>query len=206
MHKRTALVSMILALFAALGFMSAPANAQALNPFVESQYYLGDGNQQLTREQLRADPEHYLRNGAYSALRQHVAQRIGVTSLTDTEFRALLGSDSVRVVPCEGRLYTAGLRVNGTVGWIYRSCYSGEQIVQYRLESGDWVDLFSLGCGNPADMLQRTTVIEQQVTVQQPMVPQLRSYTVTTEAVQGEVFTPSMQPVIIIDDDGCCDC
>lgn len=181
MRKHWLFVSPFLALACVL---AAPSAAQAregtMNPFVKAEHYLGDGRSQVTLEQFAVDPASYLRPGAYTALRQHIANQIGVDSLSDVELKALLNSNKVKVVPCEGEVITGGLRTNGTVGKLFRGCYAGELKVLVQDVDGNWKPGFLLGCLNP----DYTAVVTVTVTVNvlqpgqpiyMPMQPQPRT-------------------------------
>lgn len=147
MRKHWLFASPFLALACVL---AAPAaQAQTMNPFAKSEYHLGSGGTQVTIEQFAVDPGRYMRPGAYEALRRHIARQIGVLSLSDAEFKALLLSNRVRVVSCEGTVNTGGYRTNGTVGRLSRECYAGELRVLVQDSAGNWKSGFLLGCLNP---------------------------------------------------------
>jgi len=135
------------------GFLLAlPADAQETSgytSFVKSQYYLGNQGTPPTLVAFAANPQHYLRPGAYEPLKQGFATALG-RSLSDAQFQTLLGSDQVRLVPCTGQIDTAGIRA-GSIGWSMRNCYHNqdqeEQLIQLNVNS-IWVTVASQGCFN----------------------------------------------------------
>lgn len=147
-------IAMLLAAPMVLTSFASPTSVEArdgtMSPFVKSEHYLGNGSTQITLEQIANDPERYLRSGAYPALRQHIAIQADDDSLrNDSDFRAFLNSNKVKIVPCEGDVVTGGIRSNGTVGKLFRSCYKGEQRVLVQNKNGNWKPGLLLGCGNP---------------------------------------------------------
>jgi hypothetical protein len=81
-------------------------------------------------------------------LRAHIGSYLG-RPLTDEDFRVLLRSDAVRLIPCEGTIDTAGVSNSGRFGWRLRKCYQGEKLIELKLQDGSWVVVASQGCYNP---------------------------------------------------------
>lgn len=164
-----------------------------LSPFVKSEYALASGHVPVTLEQLAADPQKYFRNkAAYDGFKWHLATTLGVSSLSDAAVQALLGSDKVRLVSCQGNIKTAGLRANGTMEWFERGCYTGEQIIEVKISAG-WVAAGSLACLNPVSgIVPKLTVVTYVPPPQSVYVPTRRT-TIVTETpgmvIGGSVFT-----------------
>ena len=129
--------------------LALPAGAQVtLSPFVKGEYYLGKGGVPPTLAEVAAEPMRYLRSrAAYQALKDAFASVLNET-LTDEQFRAVLVSNRVRLVPCEGRINTAGLTASGQVNWFERACYPGEELIEVRNAQSEWVRVASRGCFN----------------------------------------------------------
>ncbi|MEY2665672.1 MAG: hypothetical protein RLZZ480_777 [Candidatus Parcubacteria bacterium] len=190
MQKRTALIGMFLALFVALGFMSvsSPASArETYHGFVKDAHYLGRGGIPATFEEVADAPDSVFRSRlAYDTLRAHVGTAIG-RSLSESDFRALLRSGDVRLVPCTGSIDTAGVTDSGRIGFRKRACYRGEMLIQVRLQDGRWLTVASQGCYNPirGEVPRGTPVAEEP-----PAPPAVVSSRMKRV---GEVVTPGPQ-------------
>ncbi len=188
--------------FAALALaVPSTASAQTMNPFARAEHHLGSGGTQVTIEQFAADPGRYMRPGAYPALREHIARQIGVLSLSDAEFKALLLSNRVRVVSCEGPVSTGGFRANGTVGRLSRECYTDELRVLVQDSAGVWKSGFLLGCLNPdySPVITLVTTGETRIEYRDRPAPVRRSYRSPTVSTLGNVFNPQMPvPLVVV--------
>jgi hypothetical protein len=142
----------ILAMLAFMGPLAAsPVSAQTATTyhgFVMDEFYLGHGGTPATFEQVATNPMSVFRSRtAFDTLKTHFSGYLG-RLLSDEEFRVLLLSNDVRLVPCVGRIDTAGITNTGRVGWRERNCYRGESLIQLRINGG-WVTVASQGCFNP---------------------------------------------------------
>lgn len=148
---RNTLKGLILALIMAFGFtFSSSATAREVyHGFVNDQFYLGRGGTPATFEQAADNSQVVFRSQlAYDNLRAHVGASIG-RPLSDADFRSLLKSDDVRLVPCVGKIDTSGVNDAGSFDWRKRACYRGEMLIQVRLADGSWLTVASQGCYNP---------------------------------------------------------
>lgn len=119
------------------------------HPFVKDSHYLGIGRTSAALSQVASEPLHYLRSeAAYNTLRTHLGAYIEGAPLSNAEFRQLLESDRLRLVPCVGAIKTAGITESGQVGWSVRSCYDAEQLLELKV-SDSWIVVASQGCYNP---------------------------------------------------------
>lgn len=144
-HIWRALCALALAAMA----VSPAAAREAYSGFVKETYYLGHGGTPATFEQVVVNPSAVFRSDAsYMNLRAHVGSYLG-RPLTDEDFRALLRSAAVRLIPCEGSIDTAGVSNSGRFGWRLRKCYLGEKLIELKLQDGSWVVVASQGCYNP---------------------------------------------------------
>jgi len=150
MKKRLSILDALrLMLFGGLfAFSTLPAAAQTgYSSFVQEAYYLGEGGTPPSMTAFAANPRNYLRSdAAYATLKQGFERAIG-EDLSDQEFSELLASDRVRLVDCVGRIRTAGINPQGTIGWSVRACYSGEQLIEVQVGER-WVLVASQGCFN----------------------------------------------------------
>ena len=188
MFQQIALSVMLLG----FGFLLAlPADAQeqpsGYTSFVKSPYYLGTQGTPPTLAAFAANPRHYLRPGAYEPLKQGFATSLG-RSLSDAQFQTLLGSDQVQLVPCTGRIDTAGIRA-GSVRWSERTCYQGEQLIQLNVNSA-WVTVASQGCFNLVRV--STPPVRTQIQIQwwSTMNAPARLHTIPPLDVCGCVWLP----------------
>lgn len=148
---RKVMLGLVLALIMALGpFVSAPAEARDVyHGFVRDTYYLGRGGTPATFEQVASNPLSVFRSQlAYDNLRAHIGAAIG-RPLSDADFRTLLRSDNIRLVPCVDSVDTSGVTDTGRFGWHRRSCYRNEMLIQVRLTDERWLTVASQGCYNP---------------------------------------------------------
>jgi len=185
---RNLLKGLVLALFLALGLTAgSPAEAKEVyHGFVKDQYYLAHGGTPATFEQVDENPLAVFRSQlAYDNLRAHIGAMIG-RPLSDTDFRSLLRSDDVRLVPCVGPVDTSGVTDSGRFGFHKRACYRGEMLIQVRLQDGRWLTVASQGCYNPVrgevPSLPPPPVVEEA-----PPPPDVVSYRMKR---LGEVVTP----------------
>lgn len=134
---------------AGFAFAASPALAREVyHPFVKDQFYLARGGTPATFEQVADDPLSVFRSrAAYDAFRAHVSGYLG-RNLDDAQFRYLLRSDSIRLVPCTGTIDTAGVTDSGRFGWRVRACYENEMNIELRLDDGRWVIVGSQACWN----------------------------------------------------------
>jgi hypothetical protein len=139
----------LLALVMAVVALSPATAREAYTGFVKEQFYLGRGGIPAPLELVAKAPLSVLRSEAvYMNLRAHVGSLIG-RPLNDEEFRVLLASDDVRLVPCVGSIDTAGVSASGRFGWRVRPCYVGEKLIEAKLKDGSWLVVASEGCYNP---------------------------------------------------------
>lgn len=146
--KKARLLAAILV--AGFAFAGSPALAREVyHGFVKDTYYLGRGGTAATLEQVAANPLSVFRSElAYANLRAHIGSYLG-SPLTDADFRVLMRSDAVRLVPCVGQIDTSGVSNSGRFGWHKRNCYRDELLIQIRLPDGRWLTVASQGCYNP---------------------------------------------------------
>ena len=148
---KQALIAACLALMVGVMFIAVPDMSQAQGrgaSYAKDQYYIGKGGTPPSLPAFAANPRKYLRSeAAYQSLKGGFASALG-TSLSDAGFQQLLNSDQVRLVPCRGKITTAGILPNGTVGWGERDCYQDEWLIQVQTPSGVWQTVASQGCFN----------------------------------------------------------
>ncbi|MBP6924447.1 MAG: hypothetical protein KBB78_02675, partial [Candidatus Pacebacteria bacterium] len=148
---RNIMLGLVLALTMALGTLtSAPAEAREVyHGFVKDTHYLGRGGTPATLEQVADNPLSVFRSElAYANLRAHIGSYLG-RPVTDADFRLLMRSDAVKLIPCVGKIDTSGVTDSGRFGWHKRHCYRGEMLIQVRLSDGRWLTVASQGCYNP---------------------------------------------------------
>lgn len=143
-------IAMLLAaLMALVGFTSPASAGETYHGFVSDEHYLGRGGTPATFEEIAANPLSVLRSEtAYRVLRAHISSFEGY-NLSDADFRALMRSDRVKLVPCIGIIDTAGVTDSGRVGYRPRNCYAGEMLIELTLKDGSRVVVASQGCYNP---------------------------------------------------------
>lgn len=135
-------------------FAALPAGAQGTaEPFLKSEFYLGDGNAPPTLEQYFTAPHDYIRNrAADAALRAHIAKKLGRETLSESDFLTLYDDGRLRAEKhCSGKLETAGILPSGTVVWNTRDCYRGERLIEVDVTgNGAWEVVASQACYNPS--------------------------------------------------------
>ena len=138
-----------------LGFGSN-ASAESYHGFVRDAYYIGKGGKVVSPKDFAANPQKYTRSDVvYLALREHFSRVVG-KPLGDVEFRALLASDDVRLVPCvEDKISTAGVTDKGNIAWHKRNCYKDERLIEAKVPGG-WMVVASQGCYNPVEGVRPT--------------------------------------------------
>ena len=142
-----AFVVIVIALFLCPVLVTA-AEVSA-TPFIKAEYYKGEGSNALTSQRFASNPRIYYRSEHAFQMGREWAERVIDSSLTDAEFIALLQSDRVRTMLCNGKVTTGGL-LPQDYHWFERQCYSKEEILQVEV-GGRWVDLLSLACLNPIE-------------------------------------------------------
>ena len=186
---RNTLLGMVLALTVAFGFITTTSPAEAretYHGFVKDQYYLVRGGTPATLEQVASNPLAVFRSQlAYDNLRAHIGAMIG-RPLSDTDFRTLMLSDDVRLIPCVGSVDTSGVTDSGRFGFHLRACYRGEMLIQVRLQDGRWLTVASQGCYNPVRG-EVPSLPPVAVFVEIPPPPSAVSYRLKR---LGEVVTP----------------
>jgi len=143
----------------------AAEEALPIEPFIKKEFY----KQNITLEELQSDVRGKFRHeAAFDQLTKYVGGEVG-KSLSGAEFTALLNDNSqVQVRNClAGEKIKTGAIQGDQFHWFWRSCRSGEQIIQVKL--GDrWIDVISLNCLNavedqtpvPAPVLTPPQVVE----------------------------------------------
>lgn len=177
----------VLALTLALGLsIGSPVEArETYHGFVKDQYYLVQGGTPATLEQVASDPLEVFRSQlAYDNLRAHIGAMIG-QPLSDSDFRSLIVSDDVRLIPCVGSVDTSGVTDTGRFGFHKRKCYRGEMLIQVRLQDGRWLTVASQGCYNP--VRGEVPSLPPAAVDEQPAQPFVVSYRMKRGA---EVVTP----------------
>ena len=133
-----------------IGFGAFAQAKEEYHGFVKDQWYLVKGGKEVSPKDFSDNPMRYMRSpAAYTALRDHAAQVVGVP-MSDQDFRQLIVSDDVRLVECVGRIKTEGITNTGKIGRHERACYPKERLMQVKV-SGGWMNLLSLGCYNPIE-------------------------------------------------------
>jgi hypothetical protein len=133
--------------------LTTAAPSGQLHAFAAPSHRMAGGFEQVTLEELAANPKAYFRNEqAYATFKRSFEIHLN-KELDDTAFQKLLSSDRVKIHACEGApIRTAGIDDMGRIGWINRSCEDGENLIYVRV-GDEWAAVAAMGCLNPLDAL-----------------------------------------------------
>lgn len=124
-----------------------------LHAFAAPSHRMAGGFEQVTLEELSANPRAYFRNEqSYAAFKRSFEIHLN-KQMDDQAFVALLSSDRVEVRACDvSSIRTAGIDDLGRIGWINRACEEGENLIYVKVGQ-EWVSVAAMGCLNPLDSL-----------------------------------------------------
>jgi len=169
--------------------LTTEAPSGQLHAFAALSHRLAGGFEQVTLEQLAANPKAYFRNDqAYMAFKRSFEIHLN-REMSDTAFQKLLSSDRVQVRACEGApIRTAGIDDMGRIGWINRDCDDGENLIYVRV-GGEWVAVAAMGCLNPLD-----------APVIRPKWLPVKSQSQTPPPEKPDIVRPSLGPDMTIEE------
>jgi hypothetical protein len=122
-----------------------------LHAFAVPSRRLAVGFEQVTLEELAADPQSYFRSVEAYAAFKHAFELHLDRFMDDEQFKALLNSNRVETRACDiETMRTAGVDDTGNIGWIERDCDVGENLLYLKVH-GEWVLVAAMGCLNPID-------------------------------------------------------
>lgn len=122
-----------------------------LHAFAVPSRRLAVGFEQVTLEELAADPQSYFRSAEAYAAFKHAFELHLDRFMDDDQFKALLSSDRVETRACDiETMRTAGVDDTGNIGWIDRECDAGENLLYLKVH-GEWILVAAMGCLNPID-------------------------------------------------------
>ena len=190
----------------ALGLCLATASQasakEVYHGFVKDPFYLGRGGTPAALAEVANNPLSIFRSRlAYDTLRSHFGEYLG-RPLSDEDFRALLLSDRVRLVPCYGMVDTSGVTDSGRFGWHLRACYRGEMLIELTLDDGRRVIVASQACYNAVrGRVPTKVVVTYQMPPPPPVEKKIRCRVVTSRQVTVVPQYRNYGGVVI---QGCC--